>query len=70
MDLLIGLIVILGITNLMVVVSIFVKLNSMDKKLTRLYKQVYKNKLHIEKMVKILDVLIKKTNTGSKINFN
>lgn len=69
MELLIGILVMVGILNLMLVIGIFLKLNHMNKKLNKMHKQTYENKLHIEKMVELLKVLVKRVKTNS-INFN
>ena len=69
MELLIGVLVMVGILNLMLVTGIFLKLNYMNKKLNKMHKQTYENKLNIEKMVELLKILVKRTKTNS-INFN
>ncbi len=70
LDILVGVVVILGIINLAVLITVLGKLNNMDKRLKKNSAILVENKSNMNKVVKLLAILMERTKSSRPINLN
>lgn len=69
-EVLFGIVITLGFINLAVVLVMLNKIYGISKELKEVIPQLKQNKSNINKIIEILDVLIKKNKGKDKINLN
>lgn len=70
LDILVGVVVILGMINLAVLITVLGKLSDIKKRLTKNSAILVENRSNMNKVVKLLSILMERTKNSRPINLN
>jgi len=70
LDILVGVVVIIGMINLAVLITVLGKLSDIKKRLTKNSAILVENQSNMNKVVKLLTILMERTKNSRPINLN